>query len=129
MTRPTLSPSPCELLLSCALALLACQPATDAGNGQQALPSPHEQLKVITEHRPTPALGAADKKLGDDCTAHGASECQSQLCLHVGGRGAGYVCSQGCADTTQCPAHWQCKSVSVSTRRAVCVPPSPERKS
>lgn len=118
----------CAFLVSLAVGGTACQPSTVAGPEEKGTSSPSQLPRVLTEHRPAPTTAASSKALGDDCTAHGASECRSRLCLHVGAREAGYVCSQACEDNSSCPTHWECRFLSLSNRRAVCVPPA-EKKS
>ena len=117
-------------LLFAALCGLGCQKPTGTGANQNSGPTGQgEQVHALSEHRVSPTMHAPDKALGDDCTTHGASECLSHLCLHVGGRDKGYVCSQSCSENASCPTRWRCRSMSLSASQPVCVPPSPEKKS
>jgi hypothetical protein len=120
----------CALLLGAVLVVGGCQPVSERNASQSAAPPGKSgELNVLTEHRTTPTTHAPDKAIGEDCGLHGAPECISHLCLHVGGRDKGYVCSQSCGDNANCPARWQCRSMSLSVRQAVCLPPLPEKKS
>ncbi|NMO14732.1 hypothetical protein HPC49_05420 [Pyxidicoccus fallax] len=79
---------------------------------------------VLTEHRPSQAL-AATKSVGEDCTQAGASECTSGVCLHVRPqRESGYVCSQRCVSSAECPPQWRCSQIYPGPNNQMCVPPA-----
>ncbi len=103
-----------------ALALFFCA-CTDSP--EHTLP-PRAQDDVLTEHRPLQAAQPTGK-LGDDCTQSGASNCLSGLCLHTRPEhNKGYVCSQRCQSSSECPRDWSCVSFYSSTHEHVCIPPS-----
>lgn len=107
-----------------ALAVLlsyACEVPQEQTPGDTPAP-----LRVLTEHRPPASHATPDKQVGEDCTAHGYTECVSGLCLHVvPTRGQGYFCSQTCHESTDCPRDWRCVQVMPGRSGAgVCQPPS-----
>ncbi|MCY1019867.1 hypothetical protein [Pyxidicoccus sp. MSG2] len=68
---------------------------------------------------------APSKELGEACTAHGASECRSGMCLHTGADPAeGYFCSTTCQTQAQCPSQWGCTQVHPGAQARVCIPPA-----
>lgn len=78
---------------------------------------------MLKEHRTTLAA-AATTKLGRDCTAHGASECESGVCLHTGAEpNKGYFCSKVCGAQAECPPQWRCEQVHPNLQQRVCIPP------
>jgi hypothetical protein len=79
---------------------------------------------VLTEHRPRRDAHPT-KTTGEDCTRAGASECRSGVCLHVKPqRDSGYVCSQACRSTADCPAQWLCSQIYPGADSQMCVPPT-----
>lgn len=65
-------------------------------------------------------VGPPTKKVGEDCTAHGASECVSGLCVHTSPKlGEGYVCAALCE--RGCPDGWQCSQLPGA--EGMCLPP------
>lgn len=107
------------LLVGCGEASLL---ATE--EGQEPRSEPAALAPVFSERRPT-ALGASPtKRLGEDCTTHGASECVSRLCVHAKLQPfAGYYCSVPCLGLEDCPAEWQCVRSRAGTRLGLCIPP------
>jgi hypothetical protein len=87
---------------------------------------PASSVRILTEHRPRASTAPPDKQVGEDCTAHGSTECLSGLCLHaVPTRGQGYFCSQTCLGSSECPPEWRCVQVVPGNPRAsVCQPPA-----
>jgi hypothetical protein len=85
----------------------------------------NRRAEVFTEHRFLKAAVEAPKKqLGEDCFTYGASECQSDLCFHVGADPAkGHVCSKACESDDECPQDWTCRSVYPTPGSSFCVPP------
>jgi hypothetical protein len=86
--------------------------------------SPREVAPLLKEHR-TALTTQATKKLGQDCTVHGRSECLTGLCLHTGAEpDKGYVCTQVCHAATECPPEWHCEQLHPGSAQRVCVPPA-----
>jgi hypothetical protein len=85
----------------------------------------NRRAEVFTEHRFLKAAPEVPKKqLGEDCSAHGASECQ-YLCFHADvDPGKGHVCSKPCESDDDCPEEWACRSVYPSPGSSFCVPPA-----
>lgn len=108
------------LALICAALLAACQRSAPDSDP----PPAHERAPVLSEYVPTPSPDGPTKRIGDDCTAHGASECVSGTCLHVSPKpGEGYVCSRTCTATADCPPGWTCSSLLPAPASALCLPP------
>lgn len=83
----------------------------------------------ITEHRKL-QVGSGTGKVGMDCSAGGASDCETKLCLQStnvktlsAGRAGGYVCSTPCATRAQCPEEWICVQFYPGEGGRACVPP------
>lgn len=84
---------------------------------------PQRRAAVLSEYVPTPAPMGPTKPTGSDCTAHGASECLTGTCLHVGEKpGEGYVCSHSCESASECPPGWTCSSILPPPASAFCFP-------
>lgn len=98
------------------LGMLAC-------SAQPSQSVPEVPSTAFTEHRMTRA-SEAHKQLGEDCTAHGASECLSGLCLRTQAEfGEAYSCSKTCKALGECPSGWKCAQVHSGASPRVCVPP------
>lgn len=110
----------CALIL---LVLAACEVPQEQEQAPGDAPAP---VRVLTEHRPLASNSPPDKQVGEDCTAHGYTECVSGLCLHaLPTRGQGYFCSQGCLGSSECPRDWRCvQVVPGNLRSGVCQPPA-----
>ena len=77
---------------------------------------------VLTEHQFSVSAKKA-KRIGEDCSLHGSSECLSGVCLHTSPhRHAGYICSQTCSSTSDCPANWSCVQGLLGEVSGVCMP-------
>lgn len=102
-------------LLALLVASLSCVPSE----------SQNQRAEVFTEHRFLKVAPEAPKKqLGDDCSIHGASECQSDICFHAAvDPGKGHVCSKACESDDACPKEWSCQSLYPSPGSAFCAPP------
>jgi hypothetical protein len=105
------------------LVLAGCEFPAPQTSSQRAPPAPAPTaVRVLSEHRPAP-VDTPSKEVGEDCTAHGRSDCLSGVCLHVRpGLGQGYVCSRACAGPAECPATWQCARSRAASTRGLCVP-------
>lgn len=69
------------------------------------------------------AVSAATFEVGEDCTRTGPSGCKTQICLHYKEAfDKGYVCSQRCLDTADCPSQFFCQQVLPSSPVRVCTP-------
>lgn len=110
------------LLALLLLAASACEVPQEQEPGDGSTPP----VRVLTEHRPVASSYPPDKQVGEDCTAHGYTECISGLCLHaVPIRGQGYFCSKSCLDSSECPRDWRCVQVMPgSSGPGVCQPPA-----
>lgn len=110
-----------------AIVSTGCEPSVDRAGVPN--PSPREDVSpVVTEWRPSPSSKPASKALGDDCSAHGASECLSNLCVRTRSeQGLGYVCSQSCEQKSDCPESWRCVSVVPGAAESICLPPRGNR--
>jgi hypothetical protein len=88
-------------------------------------PPQQSDPQVFTEHRFLIAAGSASKKhIGQDCSISGASECETELCLHVNADpNKGHVCSRACESDDVCPATWACRSIYPAPGSTFCVPP------
>jgi hypothetical protein len=107
------------------LAFGGCGQSQEKGSGRKVTDSRGESSPVVGEWRPAPSNKPADKQVGEDCSAHGASECVGALCVHAKAeRGSGYVCSRRCQADAECPATWRCVSVVPGAQEAVCLPPA-----
>ena len=98
--------------------LVACgiQPEPGNGGGSSA-PRP-----TFGEHRPSALSANPTRKLGEDCTEHGADECLSHRCLHTGASPTtGYLCTEACGPASPCPDGWRCVRVHPSTEASVCL--------
>jgi hypothetical protein len=83
----------------------------------------------FSEHHFAAYSGASPKGIGEDCTASGAAECKSGICLHTGGLpNTGYVCSSSCSSPTECPAGWNCARGGLEASQALCVPARAPKK-
>jgi hypothetical protein len=79
---------------------------------------------VVTEHSFLIAAQST-KRLAEDCTTYGASECMSELCVHYKHDPAtGYVCSRPCEFDSDCPAIWRCVSTYPVKGSEFCIPPA-----
>lgn len=78
---------------------------------------------VLTERKAL-QVGAKTKHLGEDCTLAGQSECHTGLCLHYRPEPLkGYICSDFCADSADCPSRWECVTLIPGSQERVCSPP------
>ncbi len=95
-----------------ALVALAC-------TSQEGRPS--DRGEVFSEHRFLTA-NRPTKKLGEDCTVSGKSECETAVCYHVKPHPAeGYICSASCQSDDDCPETWNCRAMLPGA--TFCVPP------
>lgn len=105
---------------------ICCLPALFVASLSCAPSEPqNRRTEVFTEHRFLKAApGAPKKQLGEGCSAHGASECQSEICFHSEvDPGKGHVCSKPCESGDACPEGWVCRSMYPSPGSAFCAPP------
>lgn len=106
-------------LLGLQLASCACEPGVDS----REMTPEGRRGNVFTEHKFLTAAKAT-KRLGEDCTTYGASECLSELCLHYKhAPSEGYVCSRQCESDRDCPVDWNCVSTYPAPGSEFCVPP------
>lgn len=84
-------------------------------------------VRVFSEAVTAPGTsGRRDKHLGEDCTANGASDCESGLCLKLSESPfGGWVCSQACGSlerNVSCPRGWECHKTLPDPDGFTCVP-------
>ncbi|MBI5479871.1 MAG: hypothetical protein HY906_13485 [Deltaproteobacteria bacterium] len=108
-------------LLGLAALALSGGLACDSKDAQRAGPSA-PRPPVVSEHRPL-AVAKATKDLGADCSAGGASECLSGLCLHTSNHlSSGFVCSRLCGQGQRpCPGGFACMQGHPSPRGMWCL--------
>jgi hypothetical protein len=103
-------------LLACVF-LAACNPVEGDAKGP-----PGEQ--ALTE-RVQKVATKASKKIGEDCTEAGTSECLSGFCIHASPNpSSGYFCTLRCSSSTDCPTGWSGASVYPGTDNCFCLPPA-----
>ncbi len=79
---------------------------------------------VLTDHRFGVAATPA-RRLGEDCSLNGKSDCQTGLCFHYRPNpGTGWVCSSTCKSVSDCPSGWGCSEVVPGSGEAFCAPPA-----
>jgi hypothetical protein len=96
----------------------ACQGAKEespSANGPAA--------KAFGEHRIKAFSGKPFRRFGEDCSEYGSAECLSGFCIHtLPDPKRGFVCSEECGPTHECPNAWRCMRLHPQARNQLCIP-------
>ena len=115
------------------LLILACGRSADLASpsvppaSASSLPASPPPAPVFTEQRfpsdDTNLESSRQLPSGADCSKAGAGICKSRVCLHASADPHnGFLCSNRCVDTMECPAGWRCVQTHPSPGSSLCVP-------